>query len=155
MSISTNVQSQLRTKQDQNRYDLTWRVEYHDGLNLWEWEDKGILNPYSSIDRKKLHTNGGKFYLYHPNNRLVPVFVLELTPNQRLIWRKRRFLKMAEGGMPGEKLRTVYLVGWHQTIHEKNSEPRNIKSILYIHQSGQVIMSGVKDDIAIKPYECE
>lgn len=119
---------------------LTWEAVYRDGTSLWEHEH----NTYKDIDRTRLIT----FRVYATNQiedpAKKPILTLELKPEYRLIWRKRRLQRLF-GTTP---FMTIYLVGWQATIGGKN-----VQSILYMYPDGTLILSGDKSDIELFDFE--
>lgn len=102
---------------------LTWVATYMDGTQLHQGK-------YGDIDRSKLLY----FDILNPESK-TPIIRLHLEdPRKRLIWRLRTMQS------PGGDLRRVMLVGWQMTVHGEN-----IQSIIYLTDSGGVLMSGEWD----------
>jgi len=121
--------------------DLTWKAIYDDSTHLWECNPAGEkINKYDDIDRTKLV----QFQVFHPKNLELPIITVDIKEGYQLIWRKRRWQHWLER----QPFRTVYLIGWHTNING-----RNIASIMYLHENGQVELSDGKSDLELR--ECE
>ena len=147
--------------------DLIWKAVYtvdehgNDGEHLWECnsgpfppnalsakfggegraEKAGVkINTYDDIDRSRLI----QFKVFHPSNRQLPIITVDIKPDYQLIWRKRRWQR----DIDSKPFKTVYLIGWHTNIAGKN-----IASIMYLHENGQIELSDGKSDLELR--ECE
>jgi hypothetical protein len=105
---------------------MKWCAIYTDNSRLMQYEgDKE--NPYTAVQRGKLKS----FDILSDDDKLILSVVLE-RPTQRLIYRRRVFTDLF--GNPKD---VVWLVGWHETIHDTN-----IKSICYIYSDGHIEIIG-------------
>jgi len=98
-----------------------WKAIYNDGTYLSQYNEDDSENKYSLIDRSKLTT----FILY---NNTIPVIVLHLDQNKRLIYRKRIALRVGSGIKE-----VVYIVGWQET-----KEGVNFQNILFLFEDGHI-----------------
>ena len=85
--------------------NTTWVVQYNDGTQRAE---KGGLG-YHDIDRGRLSV-----FALCDEQTMKPIVVLHLSPERKLIYRKRCTVTEA-----GER-HHVYLVGWQQLVNGKN-----------------------------------
>lgn len=112
--------------------DITWMVQYNDGSQRLSSDDF----KYGDIDRERLEV----FALLQVNN-MKPLVVLHLTPERRLIYRKRSALDMnvRSGEITGRK--TVWLAGWQQIVAGKN-----VQVLTALFEDGHVeITNGFKE----------
>ena len=109
---------------------LYWRAVYKNGDSLSQFDKEGRENKYTKIDRAHLE----RFELVKENKEVS--FSLILEEGQRLIHRRIRFKTM--NFKTGKIIDTVaYMVGWQQTIEEKN-----VQAISYLLPNGSIIMAG-------------
>ncbi len=85
--------------------NTTWVVQYTDGTQRAEKDGLG----YHDIDRARLSV-----FVLCEEGTMRPVVVVHLSPERKLIYRKRCTVNEA-----GEK-HHVYLVGWQQLVGGKN-----------------------------------
>jgi hypothetical protein len=115
-----------------------WVAVYKDGSTLEQYNASRTPQEISSeqIDRAQVD---GLVLFDDADGRVV--FELHLDEGQRLIYRARKTMKPGEG-----VIRVVHLVGWQQTITEIDEEfritQRNIQSIAYCFESGEICMAG-------------
>lgn len=124
-----------------------WTVVYNDGTAMDQFNPDGTENGYGEIDRDKIT----EFHMR--NEEGTTILAMEITPEQRLIYRKRHSLSAASG----ERNWTIYLVGWQQTIAGKN-----VQSLNWIFPNGSIINTGRFQDnhpifysIQLLPFEEE
>ncbi len=127
--------------------ELKWKANYHgddgklDGSCLNQFDEAtGEEHEYKDIDRFRL----ARFDMIDEDNKAV--FSLYLRKYQRLIYRRRSFIKLS-----GEKTH-IYLVGWQQTITTPQGE-KNITSICYLHQDGSVALDGHRSNLELLNHE--
>jgi hypothetical protein len=96
---------------------LTWRACYNDGSSLPQISPDGGENRYADIDRSRLTT----FAL--EDGRGERVFALHLDRGQRLIYRRRFFVREQSG----ERV-VFHLVGWQWWTDEQ----LNAQAITYV-----------------------
>ena len=101
--------------------NIQWVAEYNDGSHMNQYNGDGSENKYIDIDRDKL----SKFIILKNNN---PFLILNLTPNKKLIYRKR----VAQSLLTNSK-QEVHLVGWQETINGKN-----IQNISFLFDDGHI-----------------
>ena len=127
--------------------ELTWKANYQgeDGKLsdefLAQFNDDGTENKYKDIDRFRL----ARFDMLNEDKKVV--FSLYLRKYQRLIFRRRTFIKVTTN----EKV-IVYLVGWQQTITTPVGQ-RNVTSIAYLHEDGSVALDGHRNNLELLPEE--
>lgn len=126
---------------------LTWEAVYEEtDESIWECDREGvIIHKYSDIDRTRVTA----LRVYRTRDRLEfespkPVLIVRLEPGYRLIWRKRRSLRIVDGV---SKL-VAYLIGWQATI-----EGYNVQSILYVYPDGSLELAQGKGDIELFAFE--
>lgn len=107
---------------------ITWTAEYSDGTVFPQYEN-GKEHAYKDIDRTKLMA----FALYTKEGHHI--ITIHLSPDQRLIYR-RRVQKT-----PGQEDIACYLAGWQETVNG-----RNVQSIVYVFENGQIHMAGEWDE---------
>lgn len=117
---------------------LVWRAVYKDGKYLPQHNDDGSTNRYSDIDRYRLE----RFDLLNEDNK--PVYSVYIREGQRLIFRKRHFIKVGSG----EKSH-VYLVGWQQTLYDSKGLLKNVTAINYVHEDGSIALDGHRDNLEL------
>lgn len=122
---------------------MKWIARYNDGNELHQYREDGSENKYADIDRSRLVS----FALTDDLNHHV--FELHLDPGQRLIYRRR------VQQICGDEPFVVYMIGWQMTVAGKN-----VQSIVYISQEGEVHMAGAWRDehqwfYSIQPVDCE
>lgn len=118
---------------------LIWRAVYSDRESLSQYNDDGSENRYKDINRSKL----SRFELY---NDSVLKFTLFIHDGQRLIFRRRNFIKYSS---KGEERWIVYLVGY-----QFNDEiGKNYKVINYVHENGLIELDDDRKDLVILPEE--
>lgn len=134
-----------------------WKAIYSDGKSLDQYGING-KNSYLDIDRSKLQSFCIVDKTWIPDrNFLVPcsgpngeysecawlvpqekfVYVLNLEPGQRLIYRILGAKKMLVRDMSEIDTKRFYLIGWQQKIGDKN-----VQSITYIAEDGLVVQGG-------------
>ena len=106
---------------------LTWQAAYDDGsfLNQYDGEKE---NSYHSIDRSKLVG----FSLIDPTTDTA-VFMMELLEDQRLVYRKR----IGMDAQSGQEKYFIYLVGWQQTVGDKN-----VQALHWVFPDGSILSTG-------------
>lgn len=104
---------------------IHWVAIYSDGTSLKEF-DGDISNGYNKIDRTKLVA----FALYK-NDYQDKLLTIHFQDDQRLIWRKREYVK------PGGGRFVVHIAGWQQTVRGEN-----IQSVAYIFPDGRIELGG-------------
>ena len=105
---------------------ISWRAVYHDGSLLNQHRGDDTENSYLDIDRARL----AAFSLMRDE---TPIVTIHLEPGQRLIYRRRCFLRCGEP----EPI-VFYLVGWQRTINGEN-----VQSISVVAEdSGEVNVIG-------------
>lgn len=105
--------------------NIHWAAHYSDGTELREFEENKA-NSYNSIDRSKLVA----FSLYK-NEYKDKLITIHLEKGQRLIWRKREFIR------PGRGVFVVHIAGWQQTVRGINTQ-----SIAYVFPDGRIELGG-------------
>lgn len=121
---------------------LTWRAFYRDEKYLPQYNEDGTENRYTDIDRYRLV----RFDLVNEENKTI--YSLYLQQGQRLIFRRRNFIKMN-----GERW-LVYLVGWQKTFND-GVRDHNITAINYIHPDGSISLDNARDNLELLPEESE
>lgn len=127
---------------------LTWEAVYNDGKTFLQYNADGTENQYEAIDRAQLT----QFNLYDGNHA---VYALYLRDGQRLIYRRRNFIKLmasANGEAPKEERHLIYLIGWQMTILTSNG-PKNITALNYILEDGSVILDNERSNLQLLPEE--
>ncbi len=108
--------------------DTCWVVQYNDGTQ--KSSKAGFV--YQDIDRDRLIV----FALCRAED-MKPLVVLHLSPERKLIYRKRATINHA-----GEK-HVVYLVGWQQLTNCN----RNVQMLTALFEDGHIeVTDGFKED---------
>lgn len=118
---------------------ITWTANYRDGSTLTQYNGDRTTNRYEDIDRWQLV----RFDLLKDG---VPIASVYLRRGQRLIYRRRTFLKLS-----GEK-NVVYLVGWQQTLDTKKGL-KNITALMYVHEDGSIALDGARKNLVLHEEE--
>lgn len=114
---------------------IQWVAIYNDGTKLYQYNGEQEFK-YSDIKRDKL----AGFALLKGD---TPLILFHLEEGQRLIYRKRHFLRF-----DGQRSH-VYLVGW-----QKNVKGENVQSIACVFENGQIQIIGKwRDDILFREPE--
>lgn len=127
--------------------DYVWRAVYQDGegnltdKTLDQYEYGGKENKYADIDRFKL----GRFDLINKEGKVV--FSIYIHQDQRLIFRRRNFIKL-----DGTRW-LVYLVGWQMTFFMGNGQEKNITSLAYVFPDGSVAFDDNRNSLQLLPEE--
>ena len=115
---------------------ICWLVQYNDG------SQKTSLSgfKYRDIDRDRL-----TIFALLQVNKMKPLVVLHLTPDRRLIYRKRTAvshgLPLSNGQVEILQEQTVYLVGWQQNVDGKN-----IQMLTALFEDGHIeVVDGFKE----------
>lgn len=104
---------------------IQWIAHYNDGTELKQYEGDA-KRAYEDIDRARL----ASFSVYR-DNYARKLLTLHLEQGQRLIYRKRVFVK------PGQGELEIYIIGQQQTI-----AGQNIQSIAYIFPDDRIEIAG-------------
>ena len=105
--------------------ELTWCAIYDDDTELLQKD--GVK--YSDIDRAMLK----QFVIYKED---IPILVLHLDKDKRLIFRRRVAMKVISG-----KQEVVYLAGWQETRNGVN-----VQHISFIFEDGHIeVVDGFKE----------
>ncbi len=118
---------------------ITWQALYNDDKVLKQFNADGTENKYKDIDRYRLR----RFDLVSDGK---PVYSVYLHTGQRLIYRRRHFIKAN-----GERW-VVYLVGWQLTIDTAKGL-KNVTSIMYVFPDGTVALDDSRDNLGLLPEE--
>lgn len=112
--------------------NITWMVQYNDGTQILSSDDF----KYGDIDRERLQV----FALLQVNSK-KPLVVLHLTPERRLIYRKRSALTInPELGEVTEQ-QSVWLVGWQQLVNGEN-----VQVLTVVFEDGHIeVTDGFKE----------
>ena len=120
--------------------NITWVVQYNDGTQKVEKDDFG----YQDIDRNRLSA-----FALCEIDAARPIIVVHLSPERKLIYRKRNTVTEA-----GER-HHVYLVGWQQLIHGEN-----VQTLTVLFEDGHIeVTDGFKenhpwfDNVILRPEE--
>lgn len=128
-----------------------WITVQRDGLQLEESRGDGLneeerknCSVFSWVNQEtgkaiSVDLNTGRFHIgdqvLHPSRGDVEKLSDREQPEYRLIYAKRFFFSF--GAQESENVVGFYLIGWQITL-----EKRNIKRILYISPSGEIIFGG-------------
>lgn len=107
------------------RESIQWRAIYRDGEMLAQYEGERE-NRYVDIDRSKL----ASFALL--KDGLIKFMVHMDHPDQRLIYRRRVFMKQSADQSDGK--RVFHLIGWRRKI----SDTETIQAIAVMGEDGSV-----------------
>jgi len=124
-----------------NPLTFFWIAKYKDGTELRQFDEDGKEHSFREIDQGRLESFSWVPFTREQVlslpircvSRPLPTYTLHLRENQRLIAVRRNYITYGKGF---EERRTIYLLGWQETINGKN-----YKSILYIHEDGSVEVS--------------
>lgn len=121
---------------------LTWRAIYRDKKYLPQYNDDGTENGYKDIDRYRLV----RFDLLAGEE---PIYSVYLNKDQRLIFRRRNFIKL---GPQGEERHIIYLVGWQMTL-KTNQGYRNITALNYLYEDGSIALDDERNNLELVDQE--
>ena len=96
---------------------MKWIARYNDDTELRQFDETGE-NKYTDVDRSKLKSFALYMDDYKEKQKAIEI---HLSEGQRLIYRKRVEIRT------GDKKTVCYMVGWQQTVNQKN-----IQSIAYV-----------------------
>lgn len=108
--------------------EFEWIAVYDDGSIFRQYDEDGTEHRYADIDRDRL----AEFHLrVRGQDKTVVAYAFD--PGMRLIYRRR----VAMSGVTGEKIWTIHMVGWQQTVRGKN-----VQSISWVFPDGSIINTG-------------
>jgi len=138
--MESNPTPLQKVQTDYNPPTYFWIAYYRNGQALPQYDPETCNeNLFKNIDQTNLTKFG--WYPFSPEFagrikqkkdydvkcRFLPSYEMFLGKGQRLIAVQRQSIKM------GNLRKTVYLLGWQNTI-----EGKNVKSIMFIHEDGSV-----------------
>lgn len=118
---------------------IKWKAIYEDGTFLDQFNEDGSENKYFDIERRKLR----KFNIYKDD---ILIYSLFLKPLQRLIFRHRTLLHMAQNG--DKRYENIYLVGYQQTF-DTIQGLKNVTVINYIFEDGHMELDDTRDNLEL------
>lgn len=115
-------------KGPENGMHVNWIAVYEDDSVLPQVGEDGEENAYGDIDRSRLT----EFRIWNTDTGKL-VFVVSLTKDQRLVYRRR----VSMSGVTGEVMWVIYLVGWQQTV-----KGVNVQSLNWLMPDGTIVNTG-------------
>jgi len=115
--------------------NFSWGTQYTDDSWFYQHKPDGTENKYIDIDRTRIK----RFALFDEQGK--GHVVLNLRPNQKLIYRRRGFITIGSEGRVDE---TVWLLGW-----QENRNGVNVQAILFVFEDGHIeFMDRFREDYA-------
>ena len=121
-----------------------WVAVYKNKKCLPQFDlETGRENKFSKIDHSRLDsvmllpfTNKLSEKISSPTKVLpLPIYRVQLSDKKRLILLRRNIVKFMMRSQKILKRKTVYLLGWQQTVNG-----RNVKAVMFIDEQGNVVL---------------